>query len=264
MAENQITPLSVQQAREMFELVMARNGQAVTTSLIVARYFKKKHKDVLRAINSLDCSDSFCGRNFALTYYETQMPNGGIRKDTMYYMTRDGFTFLAMGFTGKVAAQFKENYIRAFNEMEEALRNDSGMRYAEQLLKNVVENVNENLAIAIHNGKRRHGEEYGPAGDLQKCISYHSNEPLERNIRNIFAQVGNAYMDGYFFAGQYRKSQEVIKRLNNVVDNYRDIVGELNAAITSQHDQAKRMQEQLLKAQEHTGRLLDIMAKKMK
>lgn len=40
----------------------------------------------------------------------------------MYYMTRDGFTFLAMGFTGKVAAQFKENYINAFNQMEDILR----------------------------------------------------------------------------------------------------------------------------------------------
>lgn len=263
MAENQIIALTVQEAQEMYELVMAKNGQAVTSSLIVARYFKKEHYRVLRAIDTLDCSDNFRAANFGVSCYTKT--NGNVTKSyPMYYMTRDGFTFLAMGFTGRVAAQFKENYIRAFNEMEEALRKDSGMRYAEQLLKNVVENVNENLAIAIHNGKRRHGEEYGPAGDLQKCISYHSNEPLERNIRNIFAQVGNAYMDGYFFAGQYRKSQEVIKRLNNVVDNYRDIVGELNAAITSQHDQAKRMQEQLLKAQEHTGRLIDIMAKKMK
>lgn len=263
MAENQIIALTVQEAQEMYELVMAKDGQAVTSSLIVARYFKKQHKDVLKTIRMLDCSPDFRRRNIAPSCYTKT--NGNVTKSyPMYYMTRDGFTFLAMGFTGRVAAQFKENYIRAFNEMEEALRKDSGMRYAEQLLKNVVENVNENLAIAIHNGKKRHGEEYGPAGDLQKCISYHSKETLERNLRNIFGQVGNAYMDGYFFAGQYRKAQEVIKRLNNVVDNYRDIIGELNAAITNQHDQAKRMQEQLLKSQEHTGRLLDIMAKKMK
>lgn len=263
MAENQITPLSVQQAREMFELVMARNGQAVTTSLIVARYFKKKHKDVLRAINSLDCSDSFCRRNFALTYYETQMPNGGSRKDTMYYMTRDGFTFLAMGFTGRVAAQFKENYIRAFNEMEEALRNDQGMKYAGQLLENIVAGVNGNLAIAITSGKKRHGTEYGPAGDLRRVISYYPQGTFENNLRNIFVQINNAYMDGYFFAGQYRKAQQVIKRLTKAIDNYQAIIGSLNAAVKNQHEQFKKMQEQLLNAQEHTAKMLDLVAQKM-
>ena len=132
MVENQIIALTVQEAQEMYELVMAKNGRAVTSSLIVARYFKKQHKAVLRAINALDCSDNFRAANFGVSCYTKT--NGNVTKSyPMYYMTRDGFTFLAMGFTGRVAAQFKENYIRAFNEMEEALRKDSGMRYAEQL-----------------------------------------------------------------------------------------------------------------------------------
>ncbi|WP_260458301.1 Rha family transcriptional regulator [Bacteroides salyersiae] len=43
------------------------------------------------------------------------------KKGPMFYLTRDGFTFLAMGFTGKVAVEFKETYINAFNEMEKAI-----------------------------------------------------------------------------------------------------------------------------------------------
>lgn len=111
-----------QQNLQFSELVQVQEGQPVTTSLMVAEYFGKHHKDVLRAINLLDCSELFRERNFAPTSYETQMPNGGTRKDTMYYITRDGFTFLVMGFTGKVAAKFKEDYINAFNTMEETLR----------------------------------------------------------------------------------------------------------------------------------------------
>ena len=51
------------------------------------------------------------------------MPTGGVRKDPAYLMTRDGFTFLAMGFTGPRAAVFKEAYIEAFNKMEAELKN---------------------------------------------------------------------------------------------------------------------------------------------
>lgn len=54
-----------------------------------------------------------------------RQPNGGTRKLPCYQITRDGFAFLAMGFTGKRAAQFKEAYINAFNQMEKQLSNPS-------------------------------------------------------------------------------------------------------------------------------------------
>lgn len=40
----------------------------------------------------------------------------------MYYMNRDGFSLLVMGFTGKKAIEWKIKFINAFNEMEKALR----------------------------------------------------------------------------------------------------------------------------------------------
>ncbi|EFQ3708391.1 peptidase, partial [Escherichia coli] len=101
------------------------NGQAVTTSLAVANFFSKRHDDVLKKIRTLDCSPEFCARNFAETSISVNQPNGGTRKLPCYQITRDGFAFLAMGFTGKRAARFKEAYINAFNQMEKLLSKPS-------------------------------------------------------------------------------------------------------------------------------------------
>ncbi|EPZ8681198.1 Rha family transcriptional regulator [Escherichia coli] len=97
------------------------DGQAVTSSLAVADFFSKRYDDVLKKIRILDCSPEFCARNFAETSILVHQPNGGTRKLPCYHITRDGFAFLAMGFTGKRAAQFKEAYINAFNQMEKQL-----------------------------------------------------------------------------------------------------------------------------------------------
>lgn len=112
-------------------LVAVENEHAVTTSLRVAEVFSKQHKDVLKAVKSLDCSEEFRERNFALSKIDYQ--NGNIKKQLpMYYITRDGFMFLVMGFTGKTAAKWKEAYIKAFNEMEAKIR-------AEQMAKAIEE-----------------------------------------------------------------------------------------------------------------------------
>ncbi|HCQ0410812.1 TPA: Rha family transcriptional regulator [Escherichia coli] len=93
------------------------NGRAVTTSLAVANYFTKRHERVLDRIRNLECSAEFAEHNFVLSGYT----DASGRKLPCYQITRDGFAFLAMGFTGKRAAQFKEAYINAFNQMEKQL-----------------------------------------------------------------------------------------------------------------------------------------------
>lgn len=112
-------------------LVAVENEQAITTSLRVAEVFGKQHKDVLKAVKSLNCSEDFRERNFVPSKIDYQ--NGNIKKQLpMYYITRDGFMFLVMGFTGKTAAKWKEAYIKAFNEMEAKIR-------AEQMAKAIEE-----------------------------------------------------------------------------------------------------------------------------
>ncbi|HHY9103321.1 TPA: Rha family transcriptional regulator [Escherichia coli] len=93
------------------------NGRVVTTSLAVSNYFTKRHERVLDRIRNLECSAEFTEHNFVLSEYT----DASGRKLPCYQITRDGFAFLAMGFTGKRAAQFKEAYINAFNQMEKQL-----------------------------------------------------------------------------------------------------------------------------------------------
>lgn len=98
--------------------VSIHNGKAVTTSLDVADYFRKLHKDVLKKIDSLDCSPEFTSANFCADVQSIEIGNGATRDSKIYEMTKDGFVFLVMGFTGKKAAAFKEAYIAEFNRME--------------------------------------------------------------------------------------------------------------------------------------------------
>nr|DAD89702.1 MAG TPA: regulatory protein [Siphoviridae sp. ctWDo30] len=90
----------------------------VVSSLDVAETFDKRHADILRDIEVLNCSKEFRERNFALSKYSVE---NNKRNYPMYYITRDGFTLLIMGYTGEKAMRFKEAYIRQFNEMEKAL-----------------------------------------------------------------------------------------------------------------------------------------------
>ena len=99
------------------------NGQVVTSSLAVACYFSKRHDDVLKKIRALECSKEFNARNFAAVEYVDA--KGECRP--AYQITRDGFAFLAMGFTGKRAARFKEAYINAFNQMEKQCSKPSAL-----------------------------------------------------------------------------------------------------------------------------------------
>ncbi|ECB5379884.1 peptidase [Salmonella enterica subsp. enterica serovar Eko] len=96
-------------------------GKVVTSSLAVASYFGKQHKNVVQKIASLECSAEFTELSFQLSEYI----DASGRKLPCYQITRDGFAFLAMGFTGKRAAQFKEAYINVFNQMEKQLSTPS-------------------------------------------------------------------------------------------------------------------------------------------
>lgn len=100
--------------------VSIENGRAVTTSMAVALYFKKLHKDVLKKIDNLDCSPEFTSANFCA--HAENIKAGAVNRDSRSYkITKDGFVFLVMGFTGKKAAAFKEAYIAEFNRMEATL-----------------------------------------------------------------------------------------------------------------------------------------------
>ncbi|EOB4761461.1 Rha family transcriptional regulator [Escherichia coli] len=101
--------------------VTIENGRAVTTSIAVAEFFRKMHKNVIQKIDSLECSPEFNRLNFKpVTYTDAKG-----EKRPMYQITKNGFVFLVMGFTGKKAAAFKEAYIAEFDRMEAELHQNN-------------------------------------------------------------------------------------------------------------------------------------------
>lgn len=101
----------------MNELVIMKNERAVTSTTNVAKNFKREHHNVMKSVEALK-KDVV---NFNEMFFETTEPDSYNRERKVYLMNRDGFTLLAMGFTGKRAMEFKLKYIEAFNDMEKKL-----------------------------------------------------------------------------------------------------------------------------------------------
>lgn len=118
----------------MTDLVFkGRNDQVLTNSLLVAEKFGKEHKHVLDAIRELiqGCAETLADPMFVETIYVNEQNR---QEYPMFVMNRDGFTLLAMGFTGKKALKFKLDYIAAFNAMERSLKEiKTPQTYAEAL-----------------------------------------------------------------------------------------------------------------------------------
>lgn len=104
-----------------FDAIVYNHNQIRTTSLKVAQAFGKRHTNVLRKIEALECSPEFNELHFELVEYKDAKGE----KRPSYEMTKDGFMFLVMGFTGQKAAQIKEAYINAFNRMAAQLQQTS-------------------------------------------------------------------------------------------------------------------------------------------
>lgn len=114
---------------QMNDLVYLKKDEAMTDSLSVAEHFGKSHYHVLEKIEQIiqDGPPENSGRCFRATKYKDA--KGEWRKK--YLMNRDGFTFLVMGFTGKKANQWKWDYIKAFNSMEQVIREKSTEAWVE-------------------------------------------------------------------------------------------------------------------------------------
>ncbi|EHH2107968.1 Rha family transcriptional regulator [Campylobacter coli] len=112
-----------------------KDEQVFCTSLDIAKVFGKRHDNVLRDIENIlndlrEIGTSQDLLNFGETYRNTEIRGfskvkGKIRKDRYYNLTRDGFSLLAMRFTGKKALQWKMLFINAFNEMENIIRSNN-------------------------------------------------------------------------------------------------------------------------------------------
>lgn len=105
----------------MNSLVISLDKEFVTSSVNIAETFSKRHDHVLRDIRNLIKKNQSVESMFS----EGESQDSYGRKRKTFYMNRDGFTLLTMGFTGKEAIKFKLQYIEAFNKMEEHIKNEN-------------------------------------------------------------------------------------------------------------------------------------------
>lgn len=96
------------------ELVKIENDRMITTSRMIAETFNKRHDHVLRDIDNIRKDVP----NFGEMFHETETQDSYGRQQRIYEITRDGFSLLAMGFTGSDAMEWKLKYLEAFNKME--------------------------------------------------------------------------------------------------------------------------------------------------
>lgn len=165
---------------------MNKDEVTVCTSLDVAETFGKEHKNVLKDIREMDCSEEFGRLNFELSSYL----NSQNKRQPMYYMTCDGFTMLVMGYTGEKAMKFKEAYIRQFNAMEKVLigkmkEREKGIA-VRQALTNALQQSEEN--------ERMHGHAYSTYTNIvYKAVFGKDAKRLRENMaypkRRIFGNV---------------------------------------------------------------------------
>lgn len=163
----------------------------VVTSLDVAETFGKLHKDVLESIREI--SKTISTAEFSALFYETEYKASNGKKNPMYYMNRDGFTLLVMGYTGEKAMSFKLAYIKQFNAMEEVLKGklierEKGIAVRQSLTK-AIQQSSEN--------ERMHGHAYSTYTDIvYKAVFGKTAKQLREeygisktdNLRDLFSE----------------------------------------------------------------------------
>jgi Rha family phage regulatory protein len=119
-------------------LVVVKGGVVIADTLGIAERFGKRHSNVLQAVENLECSVEFRELNFKPSNYMSRQG----KLMPCYEATRDGFSFLVMGFTGKEAAEWKEKYIAAFNLLEDQVRKNIG--HTESVMESCLRVLTEN------------------------------------------------------------------------------------------------------------------------
>ncbi len=181
----------------MNQLVYIENNKPVTDSLQVALTFGKRHADVLRSIEHSGFSTDFTERNFALSDYRDSTG----RRLPKYIISQDGFSMLAMGYTGAAAIRFKEMYIAEFNRMAAKLNgNPSGVQALLQATQNLIDTQmvmaermdavesKVDAQITLNSGQQR---------ALQQAINKKvcSIEPISSERRDLFRQIHKEIKD---------------------------------------------------------------------
>jgi Rha family phage regulatory protein len=195
----------------MNELVFIENGEAVTDSLKVAEVFGKNHKNVIRDIRKLDCSEEFNRLNFAPIDY-TDERNRTYKK---FLIKRDGLAFLVFGYTGEKAGKYKEDYIAAFNHMENELKSPRILTEKEKLIASMklsletaeeVSVMKSDIQMIKHQVSEEltlnHGQQQTLHHAIKKRVEDIFGDYTEVTKREVYAQI-HSHLRRAFSAPKY-------------------------------------------------------------
>lgn len=164
----------------MNEIILStQNGEPVVSSREVAKNFGKEHKDTLESIRQILVAENSATKFF----HESSFEYRG-RQFPEYFMNRDGFTLLAMGFTGKAALEWKLKYIAAFNAMEKKLAQRPQLSRSELMAQ---------ALIAAHDElehKDRQIAELTPKGIFADAVSASKKSILVGELAKLLCQNG--------------------------------------------------------------------------
>jgi len=193
--------------------------QNVVSSRQIADKFGKEHSKVLRTIENLELPEEFTKANFGLSEY---IDNSG-KKNKMFLISRDGFSFLVMGFTGKIAAAWKVKFIEAFNKMEKALlekKPENAIEWAQAFIES--ETRRQELELKVEEDKEKvefhdavtNTEDCKTFDEVAKTLGTGRNK-LFKKLRDNDAKVlmkGNIPYQKYIDQGYFRVIQQAFQK----------------------------------------------------
>jgi Rha family phage regulatory protein len=231
------------------------NDQAVTSSLLIAEKFGKSHDNVLRDIRNLIQGGVLKNDETPMFEEATYINEQNRQAYTMFLMNRDGFTLLAMGFTGKKAMQFKLEYIKAFNKMEAIIKEQTKPKsQAEMLLEQCKLMVEQEHRLQkVEQRLDKIDEERVENGKLLLEAEVSENKVPEITMRNKIRRLVNQY------AAATNTSQKDIWH-----DIYNNLYYAYNISINSYKE--KKSQSNLDIAEKHgfLGKMFYIVSKMVK
>lgn len=237
------------------------NDQAVTSSLLIAEKFGKEHKNVMQSIRNL-IGGTAENSAIAEMFSESTYLNEQNKEQPMFLMNRDGFTLLAMGFTGKKAMQFKLEYIKAFNSMEAQIK-------ASQKPKSQLEILQMSINQLVEQEHRLSSVERDVA-ETKKEIAEMKQERIENGKLLLEAEVSGNKVPEISMRNKIRRLVNQYAAATNTSqrdiwhDIYQNLYYAYNISINSYKD--KKSQSNLDIAEKHgfLGKMFDIVSKMVK
>jgi Rha family phage regulatory protein len=234
------------------------NDQAVTSSLLIAEKFGKEHKNVMQSIRNL-IGGTAENSAIAEMFSESRYLNEQNKEQPMFLMNRDGFTLLAMGFTGKKAMQFKLEYIKAFNSMEAQIK-------ASQKPKSRLEILQMSINQLVEQEHRLSSVERDVA-ETKKEIAEMKQERIENGKLLLEAEVSENNVPEISMRNKIRRLVNQYAAATNTSQRdiwhlvYDNLLYAYNIGITRYN--RKKGQSYLDVAEEHgfLGKIFDIVSK---